>query len=208
VKAILALVVTATVALALGIGLIVAFGSGTNFLPLNALVPSSSARTALIKVNGESLPLCSVGQSEPLNETELGLVGVSLAPVSVTAEWFPGENSKACRSVLAHGGQATAIALAVAIDAEPKVLPSVYMCPADDGTSVSLYFSYAGTQAAEVVEVRLDGCLWIFDSGRTSRWWSGPSGVDTSFGPALAALAPPMWRPYVQRSPRPVTARP
>jgi hypothetical protein len=208
VKAILALVVPAAAAMAVGIGLIVAFGLGTNFLPLYALVPSSSAHTALIEVNGGSGPLCSVGQPEPLNETDSGLVGVSLLPVSVTAEWFPGENSKACHSVLTHGGQAAATALAAAVDAEPKVLPGVYMCPADDGTSVSLYFSYAGTQAAEVVEVRLDGCRWIGDSGRTSRWWSGPSGVDASFGPALAALAPPMWRGYVLGSPRPVKARP
>jgi hypothetical protein len=208
VKAILALVIPATVALTLGIVLIVAFGLGTNLLPLYALVPSSPAHTALIKISGGSGPLCSGGQYEPLNATDSGLVGVSLAPVSVTAEWFPGENSEACHSVLTHGGQAAATALAAAVDAEPKVLPGVYMCPADDGTSVSLYFSYAGTQVAEVVEVRLDGCLWIFDSGRTSRWWSGPAGVDASLAPALAALAPPMWRTYVHGSLHPVKAGP
>jgi hypothetical protein len=106
--------------------------------------------------------------------------------------------------VLTHADQAVAIALAKAVDAEPKVSAGAYMCPADDGTSVSLYFSYAHTSVAEVVRVSLDGCLWISDSGRTSRWWSGPVGVDASFAPLLAALAPTMWRAYVHGVLRPV----
>ena len=205
-KAILALVIPATAALALGIGLILTFGLGTNYLPLYAAVPTSPRPMLLIKGSDGSTPVCAMGHLGQPTATESGLVGIAPSPVAVTAEWLPGENSRSCQSVLTHGGRATATALATAIDHEPAVRAGVYMCPMDDGTSVALYFSYGHAQAAEVVEVHLTGCLWIFDSGRKSRWWSGPTGVDASFSPALSALAPPSWRGYLHRSLRPVGA--
>jgi hypothetical protein len=200
VKAILALVIPAFSALALGIALIVAFGLGGSFLPVNALVPRAPEPLTLIQGNGGSSAICGAGKSAPVSALGSGLVGVTPAPTTVTAEWQPGENSMQCRSETTRGGPALAASLATAINHDPVVQGGAYMCPLDDGASVTLYFSYPHSLVAEVVKVNLGGCEWISDPGRTSRWWSGPRTVDAGFLPALSSLTPRAWKQYLPES--------
>jgi hypothetical protein len=195
VKPILALVIPFLVALALGISLILAFGLAPNFSALYGTIPSTPE--AMLRVTTSSGTVCGPKNHTTPPVTDLGLVGVSAAPTAVTTEWIPGLDSASCRAVISHGGQAIASALANAIDDEPTVAPGSYMCPEDTGTSVALYFKYGDAPLAETVEVNLEGCPWIGDPERGSRWWLGPK-TDSSFGPAMATLAPSSWRSYVQ----------
>src|ERR1700761_4274482 len=97
-KAILALVIPACSALALGVALILAFGLGSSFLPVNAFVPNSPQPTSEIAGSGGASAICSPGKSTTEDAFGSGLVGITAAPVAVTAEWSPGENSTRCRS--------------------------------------------------------------------------------------------------------------
>ena len=191
-KPILALVLPFIAAFALGLPLILFFGLSPGFLPLYGAIPS--APEAMVRVNNG----CGPKNYSTPPVTDLGLVGVSISPTAVTAEWIPGGDSRSCRAVLTHGGQVIASTLATAIDHDPVVAPGTYMCPMDTGTSVTLYFGYGAIHSGEIVEVSLEGCPWLGDPERGSRWWLLTPHTESSFGPAIATLAPSSWRSYVE----------
>ena len=190
-KAIFALVVPLIAALALGITLILLFGLTSSFSPLDAAIPTIPEPMSLL--NTSSGMVCGPRNHATPSSSGSGLVGVTPSPTAVTAEWVPGLDSRTCRARLTHGDQVIAGVLADAIDDEPKVPPGSYMCPSDSGTRALLYFSYGHSRQGEVVTVDLEGCLWIGNPARTSRWWSENPNAVKSFAPALAALAPHTW---------------
>ena len=191
-KPLLALVIPFIAAFALGIPLILLFGLSPDYLPLYGAIPSTPE--AMVRVNNG----CGPEHYATPPAIDLGLVGVSPSPTAVTAEWIPGGDSKSCRAILTQGGPVIASTLATAIDNDPVVAPGTYMCPVDTGTSVTLYFSYGNVHIGETVDVSLEGCPWIGDPERGSRWWLFTAHTESSFGPAIATLAPTTWRSYIE----------
>lgn len=104
----------------------------------------------------------------------LGAAGGDLRPWLDTdpsggeALWLPGMNSKACRAVLTTLTRQQATAFAAAVDRAKPWPSGTYNCPADDGSSVTVFLSYAGRRGAEVVREALAGCGGISAPGRTT----------------------------------------
>jgi hypothetical protein len=197
-KALLVVVVPLLSAIAIGVALIVAFGEDSGGAASSMLRPSSPPTLPISGVG----PATTTATGQPCSPrqpsaTSLppgpGAVTVTPDPTSLTAIWIPGLDPNNCRDATTRGARAFAVALATALNSEPRVAAGIYHCPMDDGSSVVLYFGYSEGHAMETVTVALSGCRFISDPGRTSRWWIKPASARPSFAQLLATIAPSPW---------------
>jgi hypothetical protein len=193
------MILTVVAAAGLVIGLLIAFDSGSGGVPVYAAAPTIPPAMHLVTVGGGPSPnkVCAWKHYTPIKATGSGLVTVDPSPESVTAVWIPGMNSTPCLSVLTHGDQQIAVSLASVLTSEPAVPKGAYHCPMADGLEVELFFNYGAAHRSELAIVDLNGCLWIGEPSRNSRWWSGP-GATPSFGVSLATLAPSPWHERIE----------
>jgi hypothetical protein len=198
-RRILIVVLGAMAAVWVIIGLLVVLASGSGGVPVYAIAPTAPPAMHLVTVSGSPSPstACVWKHYTPIKATGSGLVTVDPSPESVTAVWIPGMNSTPCLSVLTHGDQQIAVSLASALASEPAVPKGAYHCPMADGLEVELFFNYGAAHRSELAIVDLNGCLWITDPDRNSRWWSGPGAVP-SFSVSLATLAPSPWHERIE----------
>lgn len=110
-------------------------------------------------------------------------------PSGGTAVWQPGLNSAGCQALTTQLTAARATALAHEVDHD-RVIPATasFACPADDGSRVDIYFSYADTRT-ELIDIALNGCRFVSAPGRSARYapeWTGGTSV-------LSAVTPRGW---------------
>jgi hypothetical protein len=146
----------------------------------SSLVPATHLRGSVCLVEGSTQG--PFGKSPP---------SVSAHPSAVEIVWIPGLNDKRCQSVLTRGGAHVAAALASTVNHAP-VIPkgALYACPADDGTSVRIYFSFGDDRPAQRIDADLTGCSWISAPGE------GRRSSTSRFRNALDQRAPSAWRRY------------
>ncbi|MBN9621151.1 MAG: hypothetical protein J0H43_15715 [Actinobacteria bacterium] len=114
-------------------------------------------------------PHCYGTDGLPANGTNTAnQVWVDANPISAVVLWLPGQDFTPCRSVLTQldATQARALATAVRISTP---FPAGQGCPADNGSSVTVFFRYANQPTAEVVNQRLSGCQWVTAPGHDHR---------------------------------------
>lgn len=151
--------------------------------------PVTKAAPAAPPNASRSHGVCVVREAEDGSGSAKGLVWVEPNPTGVVTIWYPGLGSHECQARRVVSGKAVADHLAQAIEHAPKVTGREYACPADDGSRVDVYFTYAGS-ADEYVEAGLTGCRWIEAPRRGARW------ITNAISNALQSLAPPAWHRY------------
>jgi hypothetical protein len=159
---------------------------------------AAAAPSSLIPATHLSGPVCVVSDYSPISDSSSKTPPtVSAHPVGVTVIWLPGLNSKTCKAAMTRGNAHIASALASDID-HASVVPNstTIVCPADDGTSARLYFTYS-RGAMQRIDADLSGCAWITAPGDASRR------SNAQFRKNMATLAPSAWRGYVAPDPDP-----
>ena len=122
-------------------------------------------------------------------EVHDGRPWVDADPTGGVAVWRPGMNVHPCHLVKTHLDQRHARLFAQEVrGAEPWPGGSVH-CPADDGSLVSVYLTYAD-RADEVVTVGLAGCGGVSAPGRES-WRADVRAALRPFPPHLHDLRTP-----------------
>jgi hypothetical protein len=118
------------------------------------------------------------------------LVRVDSHPQAAIAVWKPGLNERNCRAVRTTLTQSDAVTLATDIDRATRFPSGTVNCGSEDGTAVSIYFTY-GHSKSELAEINLGGCAQIGGPRRWGRQLTAAVQRD------LARLAPPRWRRYL-----------
>ena len=139
-------------------------------------------------------PTCSSAQ--PIDERFAPgppLVTVDLAPTGLIAVWTPGSSDQPCHALATTGKGALAAQLAAAIDSQPG--ERIEFCPYDDGTNVTLYFTYRRQSQAEMVRKSLMGCGELSAPGVAAR-----QGGDAGLVRLLRTIAPFPFGNYLPRT--------
>ena len=116
-------------------------------------------------------------------------VWVDANPSGATALWLPGLNDRPCVSVTTRLDAAHARALAAAVRSAQPPSPGISNCAADQGASVTVFFTYPGRAKAEVIRLHLGGCGGFSAPRRDLR-------VLPESGYLALRPAPPPWSAY------------
>jgi hypothetical protein len=129
--------------------------------PVRAAVPTGPASVSV--VHGVCRGTDGLGHPGSTD----GPVWVDPDPSDVVALWLPGMNVQPCRSVVTRLGAARARELAAAVRSSKAADTSgARNCPADDGASVTMFFTYPHQATAEVARLSLSGCPALTAPGR------------------------------------------
>jgi len=103
-----------------------------------------------------------------------GRVSVSPQPTAAFAYWLPGLNSKKCRVVVTKLTEGQAASLAADVR-DSTYRRGAYSCPADDDSTVWIFFRYADRTGYEVVSAQLTGCSFAGapHRGEVGPFWRG-----------------------------------